>query len=131
MNEENQMKELAKELCEKSGCHHKCHDTKNCVVEDEAKSIVGEWKFDEKIGAEQCDISDEYIKFIDEDGHECKVVEIDWKSPPSLTLKIELSDEDQKNLIITKGAATIINLGLLFEKGKIINVSEAKMKGGE
>lgn len=32
---------LAKELCEKSGCHHKCHDTKDCVVEDEAKAIIG------------------------------------------------------------------------------------------
>ena len=30
------IEKLAKELCEKSGCHHKCHDTKDCVVEDEA-----------------------------------------------------------------------------------------------
>lgn len=34
------VKEIAKELCEKSGCHHKCHDTKDCVVEDEAKTII-------------------------------------------------------------------------------------------
>jgi hypothetical protein len=45
---------LAKELCEKSGCHHKCHDTKDCVVEDEAKAIIGDnlpstLKNDEKI----------------------------------------------------------------------------------
>lgn len=33
---------LAKELCEKSGCHHKCHDTKDCVVEDEAKLMVSD-----------------------------------------------------------------------------------------
>lgn len=33
-------KELAKELCEKSTCHHKCHDTKDCVVEDEAKEVI-------------------------------------------------------------------------------------------
>ena len=32
---------LAKELCDKSGCHHKCHDTSDCVVEDEAKAIIG------------------------------------------------------------------------------------------
>ena len=30
------IEKLAKELCEKSGCHHKCHDTQDCVVEDEA-----------------------------------------------------------------------------------------------
>lgn len=34
------LKELAKELCEKSGCHHKCHDTSDCVVEDEAKEVI-------------------------------------------------------------------------------------------
>lgn len=34
------VKELSKELCEKSGCHHKCHDTKDCVVEDEAKEVI-------------------------------------------------------------------------------------------
>lgn len=33
-------KELAKELCEKSGCHHKCNDTSDCVVEDEAKEVI-------------------------------------------------------------------------------------------
>lgn len=33
-------KELAKKLCEKSGCHHKCNDTSDCVVEDEAKEVI-------------------------------------------------------------------------------------------
>lgn len=36
MNGEKQFKELSKALCEASGCHHKCHDTEHCVVEDEA-----------------------------------------------------------------------------------------------
>lgn len=36
----NKIKELAKELCEKSPCHHKCHDTDKCVVEDEAEAIL-------------------------------------------------------------------------------------------
>lgn len=31
---------LAKELCDKSGCHHKCHDTTDCVVEDEAELLI-------------------------------------------------------------------------------------------
>ena len=35
---------LARELCEKSGCHHKCHDTKDCVVEDEALLLINENK---------------------------------------------------------------------------------------
>lgn len=35
-----QIKELAKRLCEKSPCHHKCLDTKDCVVEDEAKEVI-------------------------------------------------------------------------------------------
>jgi hypothetical protein len=35
-----QVKEIAKKLCEKSGCHHKCHDTKDCVVEDEAELLL-------------------------------------------------------------------------------------------
>lgn len=30
------IKDKAKELCEKLGCYHKCNDTKDCVVEDEA-----------------------------------------------------------------------------------------------
>lgn len=34
------IEKLAKELCEKSGCHHKCNDTKDCVVEDEAKEVI-------------------------------------------------------------------------------------------
>lgn len=33
------IEKLAKELCEKSGCHHKCHDTKDCVVEEEAEEL--------------------------------------------------------------------------------------------
>lgn len=35
---------LAKELCEKSGCHHKCHDTKDCVVEDDALLLINQDK---------------------------------------------------------------------------------------
>jgi hypothetical protein len=38
------IKELAKELCEKSPCHHKCHDTKDCVVEDEALLLINQTK---------------------------------------------------------------------------------------
>ena len=30
------IEKLAKELCEKSPCHHKCPDTDKCIVEDEA-----------------------------------------------------------------------------------------------
>lgn len=33
------IEKLAKDLCDKSGCHHKCNDTKDCVVEDEAKEL--------------------------------------------------------------------------------------------
>lgn len=35
---------LAIVLCEKSGCHHKCNDTKDCVVEDEALLLINENK---------------------------------------------------------------------------------------
>ena len=38
------IEKLAKELCEKSSCHHKCHDTKDCVVEDEALLLINESK---------------------------------------------------------------------------------------
>jgi hypothetical protein len=51
------IKELAKELCKKSGCHHKCHDTKDCVVEDEALLLINENKsnnFDVKSNNSQC-----------------------------------------------------------------------------
>jgi hypothetical protein len=34
------IKDKAKELCEKSRCHHKCNDTKDCVVEDEAREYL-------------------------------------------------------------------------------------------
>ena len=33
----NKIKEKARELCT---CHHKCHDTKDCVVEDEAREYL-------------------------------------------------------------------------------------------
>ena len=38
------IEKLAKELCEKSGCHHKCHDTTDCVVEDEAQLLISQDK---------------------------------------------------------------------------------------
>lgn len=38
------LKELAKDLCEKSGCHHKCNDTTDCVVEEEALLLITENK---------------------------------------------------------------------------------------
>lgn len=38
------VKELAKELCEKSPCHHKCHDVTDCVVEDEALLLINQNK---------------------------------------------------------------------------------------
>ena len=41
-NDENfSVKELAKTLCT---CHHKCNDTKDCVVEDEALLLINENK---------------------------------------------------------------------------------------
>lgn len=36
----SELKELTKELCNKSGCHHKCNDTTDCVVEEEAKEVI-------------------------------------------------------------------------------------------
>lgn len=52
-----ELKDLAKDLCEKSGCHHKCNDTTDCVVEDEALLLINENKsnnFDVKSNNEQC-----------------------------------------------------------------------------
>lgn len=40
----NDVKKIAKELCEKSPCHHKCHDTKDCIVEDEALLLINQNK---------------------------------------------------------------------------------------
>ena len=34
----------AKELCNESGCHHKCHDTTDCVVEDDAELLINQDK---------------------------------------------------------------------------------------
>lgn len=34
-----QVKEIAEKLCDESGCHHKCHDTDDCIVEDEANKL--------------------------------------------------------------------------------------------
>ena len=38
------IKELAKELCEESTCHHKCPTTDDCIVEDEALLLINENK---------------------------------------------------------------------------------------
>ena len=34
------IKELAKELCDKSGCHHKCKEIDECVVMEEAEELL-------------------------------------------------------------------------------------------
>lgn len=64
------IKDKAKELCNESGCHHKCHDTKDCVVEDEAKAIIGDnlpstLKNEEKISEKEKQI-EEMAKAIEE-----------------------------------------------------------------
>lgn len=41
---EKRIKKTARELCEESGCHHKCQDTTDCVVEDEALLLINENK---------------------------------------------------------------------------------------
>ena len=38
------IKELAKEICERSVCHHKCQDTTDCVVEEEALLLINQNK---------------------------------------------------------------------------------------
>lgn len=40
----SKIKEIAKELCNKSPCHHKCCDTNECVVEDDAQLLINENK---------------------------------------------------------------------------------------
>lgn len=36
----SKIKELAKDLCDKSTCHHKCPDTDKCIVEEEAELLI-------------------------------------------------------------------------------------------
>lgn len=53
----NDVKKIAKELCEKSPCHHKCRDTKDCIVEDEALLLINQNKsnnFEVKSNNSQC-----------------------------------------------------------------------------
>jgi hypothetical protein len=40
MVKDDKIKILAKELCVKSGCHHKCQDITECVVMEEAAEIL-------------------------------------------------------------------------------------------
>lgn len=42
MNE--QIKKIAKKLCDESPCHHKCRDTKDCIVEDDAELLINKGK---------------------------------------------------------------------------------------
>lgn len=35
-----EIKDKAKELCNESTCHHKCKDTKDCIVEEDAKEVI-------------------------------------------------------------------------------------------
>lgn len=39
-NSKENIKELAKELCDKSGCHHKCKEIDECVVMEEAEELL-------------------------------------------------------------------------------------------
>ena len=38
------IKKIAKEICERSVCHHKCQDTKDCIVEEEAELLINQNK---------------------------------------------------------------------------------------
>jgi hypothetical protein len=38
------VKKLAKELCDKSPCHHKCQDTTDCIVEEDAELLINQNK---------------------------------------------------------------------------------------
>ena len=38
------IKELAKKLCDESGCHHKCKDIDECVVMEEAELLINQDK---------------------------------------------------------------------------------------
>lgn len=40
MSRAKRIKAVAKTLCEASPCHHKCHDTEHCIVEDDAAVII-------------------------------------------------------------------------------------------
>ena len=40
MSREQKIKDKAKELCEKSGCHHKCKEIDECVVMEEAEELL-------------------------------------------------------------------------------------------
>ena len=42
MNKDEKVKALAKELCMKSGCHHKCQDVTECIVMEEATEILNQ-----------------------------------------------------------------------------------------
>ena len=111
---DGQVKELSKKLCEESSCHHKCRDTEHCVVEDEAKVIIGEWKFDDEITETSDIVNSSDIKFIDEDGSVLEFDAASWEAPPPLIFDIEMSDEDNKKFMdsFNKGC---IDLGLLFK----------------
>ena len=38
----NNIKELAKKLCDKSGCHHKCKEIDECVAMEEAELLISQ-----------------------------------------------------------------------------------------
>lgn len=40
----NKIKELAKKLCDESGCHHKCKEIDECVVMEEAELLINQDK---------------------------------------------------------------------------------------
>lgn len=44
MKEEKQIKELAKVICEVSGCSHKCPSTDKCIVDEEAEAILDKYE---------------------------------------------------------------------------------------
>ena len=61
------IEKIAKELCDRSRCHHKCHDTTNCIVEDEAReylpsTLTNEEKVSVKV--KQIEEMGEYIAYI-------------------------------------------------------------------
>lgn len=61
------IKYLAEVLCNNSGCHHKCHDTDKCVVEDEALLLINQDKsnnFDVKSNNEIEELAHTILDFV-------------------------------------------------------------------
>ena len=136
------IEKIAKELCDRSRCHHKCHDTTNCIVEDEAREYLPSTLTNE----EKVSVKDKCIEEMANDLYENRPYSDLWEEDARDIAKVlynagyRKQSEGEWNDNIIGFCNVCMNCGAIVERSAIKNNSGklnfcpncgARMRGGE